>query len=90
MLLSLIKNLFRPGDKSHPAPRRLHIGGQVPHADWKILDVQPGPHVDYVGDCRDLSAFGDNSLLEIYASHVIEHLGYAKELPLAQGVRFEV
>jgi predicted SAM-dependent methyltransferase len=83
MLLPLIKNLFRPRDKKHPAPVKLHIGGQVPHADWKILDVQPGPHVDYVGDCRDLSAFGDNSLLEIYASHVIEHLGYAKELPLA-------
>ena len=83
MLLSLVKNLVRRRDKRHTSPIRLHIGGQTPHADWKILDVQPGPHVDYVGHCSDLSAFGDDSILEIYASHVIEHLGYAKELPLA-------
>ncbi len=83
MLLSLIKNLVRPRIKQHASPLRLHIGGQVPHADWKILDVQRGPHVDYVGHCGDLSAFDDDSILEIYASHVLEHLGYVKELPLA-------
>ncbi|MCE9641681.1 MAG: methyltransferase domain-containing protein [Betaproteobacteria bacterium] len=60
---------------------RLHIGGQIAHPDWKILNVLPGPHVDYLGHCADLSRFADHSILEIYASHVIEHLRFQKELP---------
>ena len=64
---------------------RLHIGGagaeRVP--GWKILDIQPGPAVDFVGDCSDLGQFADESIDEIYASHVLEHLGYVEELPRA-------
>ena len=62
-------------------PLRLHIGGEQRRAGWKILNIAPGPNVDYVGDCRDLSRFADGSLDEIYASHVLEHLGYQQELP---------
>ena len=47
---------------------RLHIGGRTPRAGWKILDVNPGPHVDFVGNCRDLSRFADGSVAEVYAS----------------------
>jgi predicted SAM-dependent methyltransferase len=83
MLLSFIKNLLHARGIKQSPPLRLHIGGKTADAAWKVLDVQPGPHVDYVGHCSDLSAFGDNSVLEIYASHVIEHLGFVKELPLA-------
>ena len=64
-------------------PLRLHIGGQTAHPDWKILDVLPGPHVDFTGNCTDLSQFPDDSITEIYASHVLEHLGYMRELPHA-------
>jgi predicted SAM-dependent methyltransferase len=85
MLLSLIKNFVRPRVEKPAGRIRLHIGGQIAHADWKILDVRPGPHVDFVGHCTNLSAFDDDSVLEIYASHVIEHLGYAQELPVALG-----
>jgi len=59
---------------------RLNIGGTAPLAGWKILNVQPDTHVDFVGDCRDLSQFDDNSIGEIYASHVFEHLSYVGEL----------
>lgn len=89
MLLSFVKNLVRRHDRKPgsagpaSAPIRLHIGGQVPHPAWKILDVRPGPHVDYVGSCTDLSSFDDNSIAEIYASHVIEHLGYQSDLATA-------
>lgn len=62
---------------------RLHIGGKDVKPGWKILNVQPGPDVDYVGTCTDLSAFGDQSVAEIYASHVLEHLSYTAELPQA-------
>ncbi len=36
--------------------------------------------MDYLGHCADLSRFADDSILEIYASHVIEHLRFQKEL----------
>ena len=85
MLSSLLKNLFpASANPSAGTPAiRLHIGGQIAHPDWKILNVLPGPHVDYLGHCADLSRFADNSILEIYASHVIEHLRFQKELPAA-------
>ncbi len=59
---------------------KLHIGGQEKHAGWKILDALPGPMVDYVGNCNDLSFLADESCSEVYASHVLEHLGYDGEL----------
>ena len=59
---------------------RLHIGGVVPQQGWKILNIQPGPHVDFVGSCTDLSQFSDGTVAEAYASHVFEHLGYQTEL----------
>jgi predicted SAM-dependent methyltransferase len=39
------------------------------------MNVSPGPNVDIVGSCHNLSQFADNSIEEIYASHVFEHLG---------------
>lgn len=62
---------------------KLHIGGKEPKDGWSILNIQPAPHVDYVGSCTDLSAFADNSVNEIYASHVFEHLGFREELTTA-------
>ncbi len=62
-------------------PLRLHIGGQAPKEGWKILNIQPGPHVDFIGSCTDLEQFADGSVAEVYASHVLEHLDYVRELP---------
>lgn len=62
---------------------RLHLGGEEARAGWKILNLQQRPGVDYVGDCADLSRFADESVDDIYASHVLEHLGYAEKLPRA-------
>lgn len=64
-------------------PLRLHIGGEQPREGWKILNAQPKPGVDFVGNCMDLSQFADASVDEIYASHVYEHLDYRAELPKA-------
>jgi len=63
--------------------RRLHIGGETPKPGWTIVNIQPGAHVDVVGNCIDLSCFGNSSVDAIYASHVLEHLGYLDELPQA-------
>lgn len=62
---------------------RLHIGGEAPKPGWKIFNIQPGTHVDFTGDCTDLSRFDSRSVSEIYASHVLEHLGYLDEMPQA-------
>jgi len=86
MLRSLVKNLMRTREAAREPrdapdrPLRLHIGGHVRHPDWKIVDPVAAPHVDYVRSCTDLSVFAASSVSEIYASHVLEHLGYQKEL----------
>lgn len=59
---------------------RLHIGGWETRQGWTIVDVNPAPHVNYVGNCTDLSFLKDASCSEVYASHVLEHLGYDSEL----------
>lgn len=59
---------------------KLHIGGQEKRDGWLILDALPGPHVDHVGNCNDLSFLPEESCAEVYASHVFEHLGYNGEL----------
>ena len=53
---------------------KLHIGGKEKKEGWKILNIQKNEGVDYVGDISDLSQFQDNSIDEIYASHVVEHV----------------
>ena len=59
---------------------KLHIGGEEQRNDWVILDALPGPIVDCVGNCNDLSFLPDESCSEVYASHVLEHLGYDGDL----------
>lgn len=60
--------------------RKLHIGGRTRAAGWEILNANPGPEVDHVGNANDLSRFPDATFGEIYASHVLEHLDYQGEL----------
>jgi len=55
---------------------KLHIGGTQPHPDWKILDIESRPEVDYIANAADLSQFASNSADAIYASHVLEHFYY--------------
>jgi predicted SAM-dependent methyltransferase len=66
-----------PGEPAARRGLKLHIGGQQRRDGWTVLDVQPGPAVDIVADCMDLRGLADGAAAEIYASHVLEHLGYA-------------
>ena len=70
---------------STPDMTRLHVGGSEPKEGWKILNIQPGKAVDYVGDIQDLSQFANESWDEIYGSHVLEHVPQARVLPTLQG-----
>ena len=57
---------------------KLNIGGKTPKECWKILNIQKFDGVDYVGDLTDLTQFSENCFNEIYASHVLEHVGQRK------------
>lgn len=61
--------------------RKLHIGGTTARAGWEILNAISAPYVDHVGKAEDLSRFADHTFSHIYASHVLEHLGYQSALP---------
>lgn len=69
---------------------RLHIGGTARKEGWQVLNVVPGAHVDHLGDLRDLSRFADGSFDVVYASHVMEHLGYRAELGAAVSSIFRI
>ena len=64
----------------------LHIGGQERKDGWKVLNVQHGPHVDFVGDLRDLTQFASASVATVYASHVLEHVGQRDVLAVLRDV----
>jgi predicted SAM-dependent methyltransferase len=50
---------------------KLHIGSVEKIDGWSTYDIGNG--ADFKGDFRDLGIFADNSIDEIYASHVLEH-----------------
>src|ERR1700743_1099354 len=60
--------------------RRLHIGGHIALRGWGVIDANPGPIVDHVGNAKDLSRFEAGTFGEVYASHVLEHFDYKDEL----------
>ena len=65
---------------------RLHIGGEQVKEGWKILNISKKPGVDYAGDISDLSQFESDSCMEIYASHVVEHIPQQQMLVTLKGI----
>ena len=57
---------------------KLLIGSRTRYPGWSTLDLVAGPGVDYVGDCAQLAQFETNSIEALYASHVLEHVPYAR------------
>lgn len=53
------------------------LDGKIP--GFQTMDLRPG--ADVVGDCSDLSRFGDGTVEEVYASNILEHW------PIADTVR---
>jgi predicted SAM-dependent methyltransferase len=60
--------------------RRLHIGGHVRLPGWEVIDANPGPCVDHIGNAGDLSRFENATFSEVYASHVLEHFDFKDSL----------
>lgn len=65
---------------------KLHIGGKQVKEEWKILNIKAGAGVDFVGDIGNLSRFPSDSVDEIYASHVLEHVSHRKALDTLKGI----
>ena len=65
---------------------KLHIGGKIKKDGWKIMNIQKNPEVDFIGDLSDLSQFQDESIEEIYTSHVLEHVYQKNALKTLEGV----
>ena len=65
---------------------KLHIGGKIQKSGWKILNIQNKDGVDFIGDISDLSQFEDESINEIYASHVFEHVPQKKIISTLSGI----
>ena len=65
---------------------KLHIGGEQVKEGWAILNAQPKPGVDHTGDICDLSQFANDSVEEIYASHVLEHVPQNRVLDALKGI----
>ncbi|WP_190275868.1 tetratricopeptide repeat protein [Thiorhodovibrio frisius] len=64
----------------------LCVGGTEAKPGWLILNIQPGPDVDEIGDIRDLSMFADQCFEEVYASHVLEHVPQQFVIETLQGL----
>lgn len=58
-----------------------HIGGKIPHPDWKIFNISPREYIYIVGDAKDLHLFADEFVQNICASHILEHLSMAELTP---------
>ena len=66
--------------KNIPDVFRIHIGGEEVKEGWYILNARPEPYVNIIGNATDLDDFPDECCDEIYASHIIEHLGYMRQV----------
>ena len=76
-------NSSSPSKYASSTRLQLHLGGWEVKEGWTIVNVEDRPGVDVRSTVTDLSMFSDGSAVEIYASHVYEHLGYQDELPKA-------
>jgi predicted SAM-dependent methyltransferase len=68
---------------------KLHLGCNTNRKDgWTNLDVMPGPGVDIVDSAHELKDIKDESVDEILAEHLLEHLTfYEAQRALAEWYR---
>ena len=54
---------------------KLHIGcGKKYLSGYKHIDVIDYDHIDFVSDARELNVIANESVSEIYACHILEHV----------------
>ena len=55
--------------------------GHDAKSGWVNVDVQKGPLIDCLYDCRKSLPFRDESVRGIFCEHFFEHLDYTEEVP---------
>ena len=90
MLFSLWKSMRQRPSVRRGGERRLHIGGVEAKPGWEILNAMALPTTDHVGSAADLTCFPDECFVEVYGSHVLEHLDFKDELQSALREWFRV
>ena len=87
-ILKRVKNLIKNKDKAMPVfPSlantgvKIHIGaGEINLQGWINVDARPFDHIHIVSEELDLKEFSDDSVTEIYMSHILEHVPFSKVL----------
>ena len=65
---------------------KINIGGETKKDGWKILNAQEKHNPDYIGNIEDLTQFENETIDEIYASHIIEHINQKKMQNTFKGI----
>ena len=63
--------------------RKLNIGMHGQLDGWETFNITKP--ADHIGDCQDLSRFHSGSFDVVYASHVLEHVGFREVRATVQG-----
>ncbi len=64
---------------------RLLLGGRTTKLDgWTNVDFYEGTEVDICADASKLTMIQDAQVLEIYASHILEHFSHRRTLEVLQ------
>ena len=66
---------------------KLHIGGEEEKEGWTIFNTQKKTENNLIGDICDLSQFEDESIEEVYGSHVLEHVRQKDVEIVLKGIR---
>lgn len=67
--------------KEGSSAMKLHLGcGEKYLPGYKHMDVRGGSHIDYIGNAENLEMFEDESIEELYACHLLEHIKRANLL----------
>ena len=69
---------------SKEEPLRLHIGGEERRDGWTILDIDEREEVDVVCSILGLNRYDDESVTEVYCSHVLQCLPIADVIGVLQ------
>jgi len=79
-VLGLKRSFIRPQlPENRDGKILIHLGcGDIASPEFINVDIRPAPHVHYVRDVCDLSVFPDKHADLVYASHILEHIPYAK------------
>lgn len=81
MTVKVLSKVSTPKAKAFEGPLRLMLGGRTQRIPGFLnVDLFEGENVDINADISKLPMVGDKTVLEIYASHCLEHFSHTKTI----------